>query len=277
MSSYEYGAFSSLPGNHHHEEEELVRHSREGDEVCPLLGDVEPVRSPYAHLACTSSVIPFLRIPQECSNLQPIDAANLMLAALLAGCRSVEIAIATYPQAPQAIAILAQMLKDEYPELHTQNDQVVLCAGGIFTRTAASECVHAGASVLMSPICDTNLVRWATDEFGLRVDILPGAATPTEVHNAYAAGACAAKLFPCADPTGNGGWSPKAVVAMKRAMPGVRVVASGGIATPKDAKAFLDAGCDAAVVGAIFDYDAVKHADAARVGEQAKKFVLECL
>ena len=168
-----------------------------------------------------------------------------------------------------ALRLVQEMLEADGPD----ND-VLIAAGGVFTRLTASECADAGATVLMSPVLDEELTRWAVDEFGLDVDFAPGVATPSEVHRAHVAGASITKLFPC---TCDCGWTPGGVVAVRRALPGIRCLASGGVSTPKQVRAFLDAGCESVVVGSLFDDEAVKNVDFERVRAKSASFFAELL
>ena len=65
--------------------------------------------------------------------------------------------------------------------------------GTVVSVEAAARAIDAGATFLVSPHLDREIVRWAVDR---GVPMLPGAATPTEVLAAWQAGAAAVKIFP---------------------------------------------------------------------------------
>lgn len=66
-------------------------------------------------------------------------------------------------------------------------------AGTVLDVSSASAGIGAGASFLVSPHTDPNLIEWASEH---GVPFIPGAFTPTEVLNAWRAGAALVKLFP---------------------------------------------------------------------------------
>ena len=66
-------------------------------------------------------------------------------------------------------------------------------AGTVLTVDAARQAVDAGASFLVAPNMDPEIVRWAAER---GIPMLPGAATATEVLSAWRAGAAAVKVFP---------------------------------------------------------------------------------
>ncbi|HMK60100.1 MAG TPA: bifunctional 4-hydroxy-2-oxoglutarate aldolase/2-dehydro-3-deoxy-phosphogluconate aldolase [Dissulfurispiraceae bacterium] len=66
-------------------------------------------------------------------------------------------------------------------------------AGTVLTLDDARKSLKAGATYLVSPNCNEEIIRFAKDE-GL-VSI-PGACTPTEIYRAYKAGGDIIKIFP---------------------------------------------------------------------------------
>lgn len=115
----------------------------------------------------------------------------------------------------------------------------VVGAGTVRTTGEAADAVAAGASFLVTPHTDPEVIRWATSR---EVPILPGAYTPTEVATAWDAGASAVKLFPAVV----GG------TALLRALAGpfadVPFIPSGGIEAASVTE-WLDAGALAVAVG----------------------------
>ncbi len=109
--------------------------------------------------------------------------------------------------------------------------------GTVLEPDHVSRSVDAGASFLVSPGLLPDVVQRALD---LRVDVVPGALTPTEIMRAHAMGVAAVKLFPAS--VGGPGY----VRALRGPLPAVPLVPTGGIAI-QDAGAYLNAG--AACVG----------------------------
>jgi 2-dehydro-3-deoxyphosphogluconate aldolase / (4S)-4-hydroxy-2-oxoglutarate aldolase len=113
-------------------------------------------------------------------------------------------------------------------------------AGTIVSSTAARTFAQAGASFLVSPGVNEEIVRTAVE---LGVPAVPGALSPTEIVTAIDAGAEAVKLFPA----GLGG--PDYLRALRGPFPNVAFVPTGGIRS-SDVPAWLDAGATCVGLGA---------------------------
>lgn len=116
----------------------------------------------------------------------------------------------TTPEADRAM----RELDDEY------GDRILLGAGTVTTPEQVERSVAAGASFLVSPGCDPELVPLMLDT-GLAV--LPGVLTPSEVMLAGTLGIDAVKLFP-----GSLG-GPSYLKALRGPFPGVSFVPTGGV------------------------------------------------
>jgi 2-dehydro-3-deoxyphosphogluconate aldolase / (4S)-4-hydroxy-2-oxoglutarate aldolase len=116
----------------------------------------------------------------------------------------------------------------------------VLGAGTFRHPEEAAVAWDAGARFVVSPVASRELAE-AAAEAGL-VAVL-GAATPTEIWNAWTWGSDLVKVFPAG--------SPAAIRRMAAPLSGVPLVAVGGV-TVANAAAFLDAGCVAVALGASF-------------------------
>jgi 2-dehydro-3-deoxyphosphogluconate aldolase/(4S)-4-hydroxy-2-oxoglutarate aldolase len=112
-------------------------------------------------------------------------------------------------------------------------------AGTVLTVEAASRAIAAGATFLVMPHLDEDLVAWAA---GRRIPSLPGCATPTEVLAAWRAGAAAVKLFPASSA------GPGFVREMRGPFPEIPLVPTGGV-TVETAPAFIAAGAVAVGLG----------------------------
>ncbi|MEJ2697632.1 MAG: bifunctional 4-hydroxy-2-oxoglutarate aldolase/2-dehydro-3-deoxy-phosphogluconate aldolase [Candidatus Sulfobium sp.] len=73
---------------------------------------------------------------------------------------------------------------------------VAVGAGTVLTVDDAKKAVRAGASYIVSPNLDEDIVRFTKQE---GVVSIPGACTPTEIYRAHRAGADVIKLFPFAE------------------------------------------------------------------------------
>ena len=112
-------------------------------------------------------------------------------------------------------------------------------AGTVLSIDAAQLAIDAGATFLVMPHTDPQLVAWAAAR---GIPTLPGAATPTEVLAAWHAGAAAVKLFPASV------LGPAFVRECGGPFPGIPLVPSGGV-TPDTAGDFIRAGAVAVGVG----------------------------
>ena len=105
-------------------------------------------------------------------------------------------------------------------------------AGTVLSIEAARRAVDAGATFLVMPHLDVELVRWVADR---GVPALPGCATPTEVLAAWRAGAAAVKVFPAS------ALGPSFVRECRGPFPGIPLLPTGGV-TVETAPAFIAAG-----------------------------------
>ncbi|KOG34480.1 bifunctional 4-hydroxy-2-oxoglutarate aldolase/2-dehydro-3-deoxy-phosphogluconate aldolase [Streptomyces resistomycificus] len=116
---------------------------------------------------------------------------------------------------------------------------VAVGAGTVITGDQARDALAAGAEFLVAPVVDTAVVRNAADR---GVPCYPGAWTPTEVSQAWQAGAAAVKLFPAS----TGG--PAHLRQLRAPLPDIPLVAVGGVGI-EEARDYLDAGACAVGIG----------------------------
>lgn len=112
-------------------------------------------------------------------------------------------------------------------------------AGTVRTRIDAERALDAGASFLVSPGTDPELVEWASEN---DVPHLPGVFTATEIERALRLGAGPLKLFPASA----GG--PAYVAALLAPFPDAELVPTGGV-TLDDAAEYLASGAIAVALG----------------------------
>lgn len=112
-------------------------------------------------------------------------------------------------------------------------------AGTVRTLADARDAHAAGATFLVSPNLDLEVVRFA---FERDLAVVPGCLTPSEMTTAQRAGAQAVKIFPAHL------WSPEALRGMLEAMPDLRCVPTGGV-SPANAPGWIAAGALAVGVG----------------------------
>ncbi|MCX4760006.1 bifunctional 4-hydroxy-2-oxoglutarate aldolase/2-dehydro-3-deoxy-phosphogluconate aldolase [Streptomyces sp. NBC_01275] len=116
---------------------------------------------------------------------------------------------------------------------------VAIGAGTVITGAQARDALAAGAEFLVAPVVDTAVVRHAADR---GIPCYPGAWTPTEVSQAWQAGAAAVKLFPAS--TGGIGHLRQ----LRAPLPDIPLVAVGGVGID-EARDYLDGGACAVGIG----------------------------
>jgi 2-dehydro-3-deoxyphosphogluconate aldolase/(4S)-4-hydroxy-2-oxoglutarate aldolase len=118
-------------------------------------------------------------------------------------------------------------------------DGLSIGAGTILSIEAATRAVDAGATFLVMPHLDPELVGWAAER---DIPALPGCATPTEVLAGWRAGAAAIKVFPASVA------GPAFVRELHGPFPQIPVVPTGGV-TVENAPSFIAAGAVAVGLG----------------------------
>ena len=140
---------------------------------------------------------------------RPEDAVPLAQALLAGGVGCAEI---TFRTAAAAEAI--HRITDEISEM-------LVGAGTVLTVQQAEQAVGAGARYIVSPGFDAAVVDWCQEH---NVPVLPGVATPTEIHMALARGLKLCKFFPCEELGG-----VRMLKALYAPYQEVRFVPTGGI------------------------------------------------
>ncbi len=116
---------------------------------------------------------------------------------------------------------------------------IAIGAGTVLSVEAAGRAIDAGATFLVSPHLDPEIVRWAAER---GIPMLPGAATPTEVLAAWRAGAAAVKVFPAS------ALGPAFLRELHGPFPDIPLQPTGGI-TVDNAGEYIRAGAIAVGMG----------------------------
>ena len=186
---------------------------------------------------------------------EPGIAAAAAQACARGGLRAVEVTM----DGPDPLAQLSAIRCDA-PE-------VVLGAGTVLSIEEARAAISAGATFIVSPHLDEELVRFCA---GLAVPVFPGAMTASEVVRAWRAGATMVKLFP-AGPLGAG-----YVRALLEPLRRIDLMVTGGV-SDENLPAFFEAGARAAAVGGwLFPRAALASGDLAVVEDRARALVRAC-
>jgi 2-dehydro-3-deoxyphosphogalactonate aldolase len=139
-----------------------------------------------------------------------------------AGIRSIEVPL----NSPQPLRSVAALAARGLPDL-------LVGAGTVLAADDVTRAHQAGARLIVAPNCNAEVIQRA---LSLRVRVMPGVATASEVFMALEAGATQLKLFPAAT------YGPKHLQALSAVLPGgVGLYPVGGI-TAEDIPAWLAAG-----------------------------------
>jgi 2-dehydro-3-deoxyphosphogluconate aldolase / (4S)-4-hydroxy-2-oxoglutarate aldolase len=149
-------------------------------------------------------------------------------------------------------------------ELARTTPEVLVGAGTVLNPEAAKKCLDAGAKFLVTPGLNFKTIELAVKE---NVPIMAGALTPTEVINAWEAGADFVKVFPCSQVGG-----ASYIRALKGPLPHVPMVPTGGVNLDTAAD-FLAAGAVALGVGSeLLQKEALRTRNAEVLRSLAGKF-----
>ncbi|HET9712564.1 MAG TPA: bifunctional 4-hydroxy-2-oxoglutarate aldolase/2-dehydro-3-deoxy-phosphogluconate aldolase [Pyrinomonadaceae bacterium] len=191
-----------------------------------------------------TGVIPVVRASSADEAMRAIDAIRE------GGISILEITMTV----PGAVALIEQVSK-------LYGDVATVGAGTVLDPETATACIEAGAKFVVSPALNLDTIACCQRH---DVAVMPGALTPTEVVQAWNAGADFVKVFPAGAVGG-----PSYLKALKAPLPQIELVPTGGVSL-KTAADFIKAGAAALGVGA--DLVDIK-AQAATITERAKQFV----
>lgn len=170
------------------------------------------------------------------------------------GVRALEITM-TVPGAVDLIRAIAPTLPDGF----------LLGAGTVTDGETAARVIDAGASFVVSPVFRREVLHAAHKH---DVAALPGCFTPTEILDAWDAGADIVKVFPA----GNVG-GPKYIKALKGPFPQIEMIPTGGV-NLETAGEFLKAGaCAVAVGGELVDAKTIKEGKYEVFEERARQYL----
>ncbi|HKG62155.1 MAG TPA: bifunctional 4-hydroxy-2-oxoglutarate aldolase/2-dehydro-3-deoxy-phosphogluconate aldolase [Pyrinomonadaceae bacterium] len=195
-----------------------------------------------------TGVIPVVRATTADEAMRAIDAIR-------AGGISVLEITMTVPGAVQVIEDVAKRYGKD----------ALVGAGTVLDPETATACISAGAQFIVSPALNLETIARCRE---LDIVVLPGALTPTEVVQAWNAGADFVKVFPAGAVGG-----PSYLKALKAPLPQIELVPTGGVSL-KTAADFIRAGAAALGVGAdLVDINAIREGQSALITERAKQFI----
>jgi len=181
------------------------------------------------------------------------EARSVIDAIAAGGVSTIEVTMTV----PNAMALIA--------ELSVEREDLLIGAGSVLEPETARECIAAGAQFIVSPSTNFDTILYCNE---FETVVMPGALTPTEIVNAWDAGADMVKVFP-ADSLGGA----KYLRSLKAPLPHLRLVPTGGVDQTTAAE-FIKAGAEAIGVGAdLVDLKVVREGRANMLTTAARKYL----
>ena len=179
-------------------------------------------------------------------------AEQAMAAAVEGGFRVIEFTLNT----PGALELITQF--------RSTDESLLVGAGTVMTPQAAKEAVNAGAQFIVSPVCDSAVIREAGE---MGVVSIPGTQTPTEMQNAHEAGADFVKLFP----------APTNVAEYIRYIlgpqPHLKIFPTSGVNLDNMLEVLEAGAAGVGFVGPLFDLQSMRNRNFDDIRERAEKIV----
>jgi 2-dehydro-3-deoxyphosphogluconate aldolase/(4S)-4-hydroxy-2-oxoglutarate aldolase len=195
-----------------------------------------------------AGIVPIIRTPSAGEALAAAEAIRA------GGIPVVEVTMSV-PGAVEVIAHLARRFGED----------VVLGAGTVLDPGTARACRDAGARFMVCPHFDAETVAFCRRE---DLPVMPGALTPTEVVQAWRAGAAMVKVFPC-----NAVGGASYIQALKAPLPQIELMPTGGVSLSNVAE-FFRAGASAVGTGSdLVDLARIRAGDLAPVTARARAYV----
>lgn len=196
-------------------------------------------------------VVPVVRLPDLAG------AAELAQALLDGGVTAVELTM-TSPGTLEALSLL----RERVPAF--AQGAAALGMGSVLNRNMAAAAIARGAQFVVAPTLDLPTVAYCA---GLKVPVMPGAFSPSEVQNAWQAGAAVVKVFPATR------LGPGYFTDILAPLPHLKLMPTGGVGLD-NAGEFVRAGAVAVGVGsALVRKDWIADGNWLAITEQARKFV----
>lgn len=177
---------------------------------------------------------------------KPFDVEGLFQCILGAGLNVIEITLNT-PQSYDLINTAVNLF----------GSKMLIGAGTVLTLAELKKAIDIGVRFIVSPVFNQEIVEYCINK---GIPAIPGALTPTEIYNAYSAGAYMVKVFPAEL------FGPSYFKIIKAPLSNLKLVAVGGVRENTVNEFFLN-GANAVAIGASIikpewvenkDYDSIK-------------------
>ena len=183
-------------------------------------------------------------------------------ALMKAGFRLIEVTL-TVPGALDVIKDLAAQVNQNVAE----NERILIGAGTVMNAPDARRCIDNGAQFVVSPICETDIIRPCRDA---GVVAIPAGLTMTEIVHAWRMGAHVVKISPAGSVGG-----PAYIRAIRGPLPDIPLWVSGMV-TAREAVDYMKAGVQLVGLGAELLPPALMEAnDWEAVSQHAQRLLLQ--
>ena len=159
---------------------------------------------------------------------KPFDVEGVFNAVLGTGLKTIEITLNT----PKAFDLIEKAVK-------LFDTEVCIGAGTVLSLTELKKVVDIGGRFIVSPMFNREMVEYCS---AAEIPVFPGALTPTEIFDAYKAGAYMVKVFPASV------FGPSYLKTIKGPLSETKILAVGGI-NSANVNNYLSNGADAVAVG----------------------------
>lgn len=149
-------------------------------------------------------------------------------------------------------------LKEKY------KTSILVGAGTVLDKETAKQAIEAKADFIFSPILDIDTIQ-LTNRYG-RISI-PGVYTPTEIVQAYAAGADILKVFPATK------LGPGYFKDMMGPLPHIPLMPTGGVSLENMTEFFNNGAVAVGIGSALFDKKLIDNRDFNQITEIARQYV----
>jgi len=183
-------------------------------------------------------------------------AIDLSRALLAGGIRALEFTLSN----PAAIKAMVEV-KAALPEF--DRGEAVIGLGTVLSADQARAAIEAGAQFIVSPATNFATIEACRQ---MKVAVMPGALTPTEILAAWEAGASAVKVFPARSV------GPSYLKDVREPLPFLRLIPTGGV-DRSNLKEYLENGAFAVGVGGnLVDKQLIAARDWAALTARAQDF-----
>ena len=144
-----------------------------------------------------------------------------------------------------------------YPDLN-------IGAGTICEMEDLHTALKAGASFIVTPILNENVVTWCVAN---KIPVFPGAFTPTEIYKTWKMGATAVKIFPASR------FGPAYLKEIKAPLNKIKLLPTGGVSLENIADFFKAGAIGAGMGSTLFDKEMISKKDFEGLHFHFKKIV----